>query len=277
MPRTHLDTGTATDLLIYEYFENENRYERVTCADQEWIVQDWDGERYVIHFTNNFSKKHLYTFSKRTHEVQVAAYYEWLNGGSDPARNWEKAEHQRLHSKLETSSRNRIEPFDMSKCSGCGHSGMHHLSYDSTARTGGACSAGTCTCPHFYRYEDVRDAIGKAENNVLAGASTKKNSCIILNWVPKSEFESVVCQSIQAHEKRPGWSRGDPLALSPGDEVVLRWDFGVKRKGAVIFVDLRSTATDLFTQYQGCEVKARKTDTDWGVQTYEIFHWEGMF
>lgn len=276
MPRTHLDTGTAADLLIYKYFSGDNRHERVTCADQKWIVRDWDGECYVIRFSNNFSKKHLYTFSKRTHEVQVAAYYEWLNGGQDPARNWEKAEHQRMQNKLELASRSRIQALDTAKCSYCGHAGSNHIGYDAATRTGGACSSGTCTCPNFYRYEDIRSAIGKAENNVLAGMPTRKNSCIILNWVPKTEFEDVVCKSIQAHEKPPGWKRGDPLALSRGDEVILEWDFGVKRKGAVVFVDLRPSATDLFTQYQGCKVKARKTDTDWGVQTFEIFHWEDM-
>lgn len=277
MPHTHLDTGTAADLLIYEYFEGDDRHERVTCADQKWIVQDWDGERYEVRFANNFSKKHLYTFSKRTHEVQVAAYYEWLNGGSEPSKNWEKAEHQRLQNKLELSSRTRMKATDANRCSYCGHTGANHLNYDATTRTGDDCSAAGCTCPHFYRYEDIRDAIGKTENNVLAGASTKKNSCIILNWVPKSEFENIVCQSIQAHEKPDGWSRGDPLALSVNDEVTLTWDFGVKRLGAVVFVDLRATATDLFRKYQGCKVKARKTATDWGVQTFEIFHWEDMF
>ncbi|MGD1924885.1 MAG: DUF2934 domain-containing protein [Paracoccaceae bacterium] len=278
----HLDTGTAADLLNYQFYTDASgaqRLERVATSDQQWIVQDWDGERYVIKFANNFSKKHIYTMTKREDEVREAAYYAWENAGKtgDTSDHWRSGEHERLDNKLETASRSRIKANTTSRCSYCGHAGTNHAGYNAGTRTGGVCSTGGCGCTQFYRYEDIRTAMGKTIASPLTGAETKRNTCIVMNWVPKSEFETVVCKSIQAVEKPSGWAKRDPLAKAVGDTFHLRWDFGPARMGAVVHVDLRPTAVQTFTQFQGCEVSARKTHTDWGVQTYEIYHFVGQF
>lgn len=281
----HLDTGTAADLLNYQFYTDTHgaqRLERVATSAQQWIVQDWDGERYIIKFNSNFSKKHLYTMSKREDEVREAAYYAWENAGKtgESGDHWRSGEHQRLDNKLVTSSRNRVKPNpgDSNKCSYCGHSITHHPG-------NGPCTFGSCNgCTGFYRYDTLRTQQGKTISNPLSGASTKINTCIVMNWVPKSEFETVVCRSIQAVEK-PGaatnpqnrdWVKGDPLAKSVNDQFHLRWDFGPSRLGAVVQVNLTGSAPVL-TRLQGCEVNAKKTHSAWGVQTYEINHWVTQF
>jgi hypothetical protein len=63
----HLNTGTAADLLSFEDFNHLSKGKKITrcaTADQEWLIKDWDGELYLIKFDKNFSKKHLFIFSK---------------------------------------------------------------------------------------------------------------------------------------------------------------------------------------------------------------------
>ncbi len=265
----HLDTGTGADLLSFEKYLDATlggeRLTRVATADEQWVVSDWDGETYFVRFDKNFSKKHLATFSKDRKRTEEAAYYAWLNSGksADAGKNWEKAEHQLLTEKM-TGTADARAVAGMCKC---GHRYNRHPG-------GGACTQHGCTCPKFVTpFADARITAGKPTDNPLAGVQTQRTTFIVLNWVPRDAFESVVVQSIQAHEKPTGWKRGDALAKAVGDEVVLKWDFGPQRVGAVIQAHV-GTPPSGWGRKQGCYVKAKKTATDWGKQTWMIFHME---
>jgi len=265
----HLDTGTGADLLSYEKYVDTTtgleRLTRVATASEEWVVRDWDGEVYYIRFDLNFSKKHLATFSKDRERTEKEAYFAWLNSGKTrgAGENWQAAEHRMMLEKMATTAQNRAVA---GQCQ-CGHPFNRHPG-------GNACTVPGCGCAKFTTpFGASRTAAGKPTENPLAGAQTNRTTFILLNWVPKGEFESVVVQSIQAHEKPTGWRRGDPLAKAAGDEAVLRWDFGPARIGAVVQSQV-GVAPNLWGRKQGCYVKARKTATDWGKQTWKIFHME---
>jgi hypothetical protein len=102
------------------------------------------------------------------------------------ALNWQRAELQLLHGKIEKSVANRA---NVSRCK-CGHSFNRHPG-------GGACNHPGCGCATFATdYAAARQYVHKPTVNPIAGQATKKNTCIILNWIPRNEFEDVVVKSI---------------------------------------------------------------------------------
>jgi len=278
-----LNTSTAADLLTYESFHhvsrNMERLTRVATADQEWVVRDWDGEQYCIKFEKNFSKKHLFTFSKDIEKTKVQAATEAAKPGQagKDAENWHNAEIELLKSKIAKN----VDKRAISVMCSCTHAFNRH------SLPGPACNL--CACAAFATpYKLARKFVGKPTEDPLSGASTTRNSCIILNWVPKAEFEDVVVQSIQAQEKPHGWAKGQPLAVTaapPGSPApvvaaatkTLRWDFGLARRGAIILA-VRTAAGPPpvynYTNFQGCWVKAKKIGTSVGKQTWEVFHME---
>jgi len=281
-------TGTAADLLDYKEFHhvsaNAERLTRVATADQEWIVKDWDGEIYIIKFNANFSKKHLFTFAKDQEKVKTKASQIKAGGsvGTDE-QNWHDAEMELLKNKIVKNLDKRAVA---NRCD-CGHLFNAHLQVNPTPpppNVPGACNTCGGTCAKFATpYGIARTYVGKTTHDPLAGATTTRNTCIILNWVPKADFEQVVVQSIQAHEKPVGWAKGNALAVpvagvTPVSVTAatreLRWDFGPSRVGAVIVAHKPGGGVPTYTNFQGCWVKAKKIGTDVGKQTWEIFHME---
>ncbi len=290
------NTGTGADLLSYrEYVDatGEHRLTRVATCDEKWVVSDWDGETYYVTFANNFSKKHLATFSKSRESNEVAAYYAWLEstrGGTElaPHEAWERGEHHMAESKMQQTLTNRRPNV---RCR-CGHRYNQHA-HRGPGQPKGACSVGGCGCARYTSpYAEARINAGKAlednafahdagptpnsaNRNPLAGATTNRNTFILLNYVPRDTFKEVVVRSLQAVEKPPGWSKGDPLAKARHDEAELKWDFGPAHLGAVVQMQVAGNPPVFtMTKMRGCWVKARKTATDWGKQTWEIFHME---
>lgn len=286
MPQKQLNTGTGADLLTYETVQhvtkNVERLTRVATANQEWVVKDWDGETYFIKFDKNFSKKHLFTFSKDTEKTQAEAHNQAAKPGQQgkDEENWHKAEMALLYNKIAKNINNRA----VADMCACGHklSPKHmHPNPAGAGKVPGACKDAACMaanppCAGFATpYGVAREYVGKPTYDPLSGAKTSKNSCIILNWVPKAEFEQVVVKSIQAFEKPPGWKKGDALSVAVGAEQSLKWDFGPARNGAIVLADHTNAANPAHTNYRGCYVKARKVGSDVGKQTWEIFHMEG--
>jgi len=279
MATAHLGTGTAADLLTFEKFNHLERGERLTrvaTANQDWIVQDWDGEKYVVKFTNNFSKKHLFTFSKKVEKTKAKAELEAQKPGQagQDAENWRKAEYALLLDKI-------IKNLDKRAVAGvcnCTHQYTRHLhpNVPPPGKHPGPCL--DCACAGFATpYGLARRYVHKPTEDPLSGASTTKNTCLILNWVPREEFERVVVQSIQAEEKPPGWTRGHNLAVpvgpGPASEKHLKWDFGLARRGAIIVAQKNVAAgTFTFTNFQGCWIGARKIGSEIGKQTWEVYH-----
>jgi hypothetical protein len=288
-----LKTGTGADLLKFKEFHhvsaNAERLTRVATADLEWLVKDWDGELYVVKFNANFSKKHLFTFSKSIEKTKLKASQEAAKPGQagKDAENWHNAEIELLKGKIVKNLDKRA----VANMCNCGHPFNAHLSPNPApppANVLGACT--TCVaptpCAAFQTpYGLARKYVGKPTHDPLAGATTTRNTCIILNWVPKSEFEEVVVKSIQAHEKPVGWTKGNALAVPVAGATaasvtaatrVLKWDFGPSRVGAIIVAQIHpgGVPAPVFNNFKGCYVKAKKIATDMGKQTWEIFHME---
>lgn len=280
MHTTHSSTGTAADYLTYQKYTDPHGQEaltRVATSSEEWIFGDWDAEKYTIKFDKNFSKKHLFTFSKTTE-----------NDGDDNKK------HQSLYHKIESVLNVRS---NIQICKKCRHPRNKHQT-GSGAPT--ACKvdlppvlpalvATKCGCtPYeemggadvhaYFRWKAGKPAHETERHNVLGGAATTKNTCIVLNYVPKTEFEAVVVASIRAHEKPPGWKRGDNLAVpvpavGPKVQKELVWDFGEARRGVIVDAELGKDP-GTWTKHRRCTVKAEKIATAVGWQTWRIFHFE---
>jgi hypothetical protein len=290
-PVTRQQTGTAADLVKYETFHdvsaNVDRLTRMSTANQDFIVRDWDGETYVIKFDANFAKKHLFTFSKKQNVTIATAQAEAAKPGQagKDAENWHNAEIQLLENKIVSNLTNR----NVADTCNCGHKfsprHLHPAPPPPGKKVPGPCTQAGCGCAAFQTpYGLTRSTIGKPTADPLTGAKTSRNTCIILNWVPKHEFEDVVVQSIQAVEKAPdaggaAWKKGDnlrvPVALNKDDAAgqrELKWDFTSARIGVIINATLNPGAAPTYANFQGCWVKARKIATSIGTQTWEIFH-----
>lgn len=294
----------AGKLLTYRTFTHtpsgKERLTREATANQEWVFQASGGKKFTIKFANNFSKKHLFTYSKKTANVGLLAYYIWEQSGKPEGKdteNWLKAEQVALNQKLEKTLEHRAEKtlctcghmLALHVCKTCSHPRAKHLtgSGNPTAckelkgdgspcactpldeKCGGA--GGTpCTCAGFSStvgaYATSRTASGKGDNP-LAGAGTEKNTSLVLSMIPKADFEKVVVDSIKAVET-------DAFSWATNDDKELKWDFGASRKGCIVQVDL-SQSSDAWGKLQGVWVKAKKlslaTATD---HVYQVFHME---
>ena len=269
MATKYQSTGTATDYLGYKDYTDTAGYDyidRLPSLQQEWVFGDWDGEKYIIKFDKNFSKKHLFTFEKKKDNIEQAAYYisKSSNSKSD-SENWQQAEHELLEKNIAYKLTCRTTAGR--KCV-CGHPFAKHPSAGVCTQTGCTTCAGFVTA-----YGLARRNAGRPDEDPLQGMSTSRNTCIVLNYIPKIEFESVVIGSICAHEKPPGWTRGQNLHKSVGDSVVLRWDFGAARLGVIIQAD-NNQPTSAWTKLQGVHVSAKKTATAVGWQGWDVHHLE---
>lgn len=276
MEKYHSSTGTAADFVTYNRYHDSAGYDylsRVATASEEWIFGDWDGEKYSIRFDKNFSKKHLFTFSKKT---------EWA---ADDGKK-----HESLYNKLEQVLNVRS---NIRVCADCGHRLEKHQTGSkqwtnckqpiaAATMTGAPLLCGCRAGQPGQSFKDIagsdvnayfRWKSGKPDHDVLGGAYTDKNSAIVLNYVPKAEFEAVVVASIRAHEKPSGWKRGDPLSVPVGQQRLLEWDFGPARNGVIVTATV-GTDPSTWPRHQKCAVKAEKTWTFQGWQTWKIFHLE---
>jgi hypothetical protein len=263
-------TGTAADLLHFDIInhvtKNCEALTRVSTANETWMVKDWDGEVYAIKFDSNFSKKHLYTFSKKTdNTAQKAAQLSATSGKTD-AENWHDAEEELLKGKIAKALDKRA----VANVCACGHLFNQHPPPNRTTCNGAGCGCTGYATP----YGIARKYVGKPTYDPYAGMPTPKNTCIILNWVPKTEFEDVVVKSIQALEKPAGWVVGQPLAVAVGDAACLKWDFGPARKGVVLVATKVGANVTYAPPFQGCWVSAKKTASEFGKQTWQIYHME---
>jgi hypothetical protein len=278
----------------------QQKYTRMATADMTWVIKKTNLITYKIQFDKNFSKKHLFTFSKKA-ERNAKDIADLMMSGLDFDEAWEKVEFGYLQAKITAVLGHRAIG-DI--CGYCGHPFNKHKPVGRSPAPGStpACACieiksdrSLCGCTTFKSaYQIAREQKGKGDNP-LAGARTTKNSCIILGMVPRSEFEDVVIKSIQnaqphsvqPHRAQPhpgphrGPQRGRPNPAPPpptqpqvSDEYVLTWDFGQHRNGAIIIVE--STAVGFkFRAYRGCKVMAKKLQTtEVDTEAWQIFHME---
>jgi len=298
--KTH--QNTASELLKYQQYQRqlpggntEPAWTRFSSANQDFEVAEAGGRRYLIKFMANFSKKHLATFSKKEARTQAAAYYHSLEPGQKGKDddNWRHAQKQLLDEKI-------LKILDIRNplCT-CGHkkrpkvavpltTGHLEINHNNvgrcqdTATPPGGGAAGPCPCQAFQaaqsNFEARRTALGKPDVNPLVGAAANQSSCIVLNWIPKSEFTLVVGNSIQTAEAAWGQTHnGAPIPNSPqghGGLTNLKWEFP-NRPGAVRHAQDGVIDLDNGTW---CKVGARKQAGGPPGITAEwtIVHWVGQ-
>lgn len=218
----------------------------MSTPNQDFEVAEAAGTRYLIKFSANFAKKHLATFSKKEARTQMAAYYRSQQPGQQgkDEENWNAAQKQLLDEKIL-----KILEIRNPVCT-CGHLRKPNISAMATTghSNAGACkhtvtplggAPGPCPCPTYTaapsNFVARRTALGKPTANPLAGQPANQSSCIVLNWIPKSEFTLAVGNSIRTAEATYAAAHGGaaiPNTPAGGDLVHLRWSFP-GRPGAV--------------------------------------------
>lgn len=311
---------TARDLVAHESYTvtgtGASELTRKSCAHQEWVFgATTGGHEFMIRFDKNFFKKHLFTYSKKTDVVANRARELWEAAGKPPGRDlefWVQAETEKLFNKLTKSTSARSEAkmcrhckkfFNVHICSGCNHTmDLHinsHGNRKNCAHVGCGCLIAhpvTFDCPtggtQFVAstgdYANQRGAKGKPDANPLAGAQTHRNTCLILDRIPMTDFKTVLISALEALETPAFTWPTDPLVpvngpVPPnyhgpaGKEV--HWDFGATRLGCVIKVDL-SQDPSTWVKKQGMKVsmvKSGSADLGHGRRQYQYFayHFNG--
>ncbi len=259
--------GTAAELLHYQPYTNKQTSEvgwsRWASAKENFeIVQD-SKTKYLLKFDNNFAKKHLVTITKK--ELSIEADTAKKEGGS-PEENVKAAQKTLLDQKIVRilNARNREDD-----CT-CGH--PRFTSDDGKVKghsNSGKSCYGCSTCTKYKpSYKLNRQAAGKPTSDPLKGAGAGESTCLVLNWIPLTEFQTIVSKSI---------SSVDPDGkLAVGSEKHLKWDFGSGRMGAIR--SAKKGAVDPEPKQTWVVVGAKKVANDATkfAATWQINHWENQ-
>lgn len=241
-PQYRIHQNTAAELIHYAPYNKplpgggtEQCWTRFATANEEWNIAAAGGQRFLIKFDKNFSKKHLATFSKKDWATEKE---KWLQsqqpGQRTDEENWNRAQKQLLENKVL-----RILGIRNPQCT-CGHF-QKAPDPAQVATTGhsnsGNCKHAGCACPGFVAvaspYVASRTAKGKLDVNPLLGATTNQSSCIVLNWIPKNEFENAVAASILAVDPTNVLPDSAPFPYTHATPFIhLTWSFP-GRAGAV--------------------------------------------
>ena len=258
--------GASTDL---------DGFSRVAVGSEEWSISDSGGVLYKIKFDNNFAKKHLFTYTKKkanTEEIekQVA---EKVKAGDKrtPEMIREEANEHYLMEKIKKNLNNRSVA---ATCTHCSHDRGAHYTKSGVNPAADGCKeclkAGktkATSCKTFDTdYNIKRKAkLGAGSFNPLAGAPTPVNGCIVMNKVPKGDFDKALVSGIKA-----GTAHGKP------GQTLVKLDFGATRKGSVIKIDATDASKPpVTTNYQGCYLLAEKGSASTAKnQIWTILHME---
>ena len=272
---------TAASLLHYQAYtkpgSKEVSWTRFASANEEFNITAVGGNKYLIKFESNFSKKHLATFSKKDSKLKAAIADLTLKApkGTKEEEILAAAQIQLLDAKILKILQVRGGPEDTDLCARCNHPRKNNPIGTGHSKTG-ACQVSGCTkCVGGFltAYVSGRTKEGKPEVNPLAGSPASESSCIVLNLIPKNEFEQAVGASILTVDAK------NELADTPTTKgsalVTLKWNFGSSRAGAVRHA--KNGAVDM-ANGTWCEVGARKTKGGpTGIAaTWTIVHWEGQ-
>lgn len=230
----------------YTGTDGQKHKTRVPTANMQWIVKATDNKNYYIKFTNNFAKKHLFTYTKK--KIEPKDQLEANN-----AKFLKQAKHRTV------DEQGRL-------CKTCGHEEKRHKTGSGNPA---ACKEpkpsgpdGKCGCTNFqpdHRYLEKRKAQHKPFENPLAGATTAKTTYIVMNEIPKDRFEKVLVDSIT----------GAITDWAANTEKHLTWNFD--KLGAVITVDISQQPKD-WAKAKGVEIGVKNITSDQTKPTFEVFH-----
>ena len=263
-PHYKIHENTAAEFIHYQSYNKplgngatEQCWTRYSTANEEWNIAAAGGQRFLINFDKNFSKKHLATFSKKEWATEKE---KWLQsqqpGQRTDEENWNRAQKQLLDNKIL-----KILGVRNPRCV-CGH---YQKSLDpapaAVAVNGhsnnGNCKHAGCGCAGFAAapstYVASRTAKAKPDVNPLVGASTNQSSCIVLNWIPKNEFEAAVAASILAVDPTNVLPDSAPVPYTHATPFIhLTWSFPT-HPGAVRHAQNGTVDVDTGTWVQlGC-------------------------
>lgn len=281
---------TARDLVAYKNYTptgtTDTKPTRKLTLDQEWVFGATGGVNLMIKFENNFFKKHLFTYSKKTAEVSQIAYDLSKAAGDPPGKEfdfWLQAELTKLNQKLRKALEHRAEKYKCTcghyqvshHCTTCHHEEIKHKTgsgnptackHNTSAVVGVTtpcacnvhafrCEIAGCACTAFVdagvtgTYGAQRSASGKGPDNPLQGAATQLNTCIILDRITMENFKQVVIGSFENAETAAfNW----PL----NTQKHLTWNFGVAN--CIVNASLGQDST-AWTTGSSVQVLAEKT------------------
>ena len=221
-PNYSIHANTAAELLHYTSYQKPNAdgtseacWSRFASADENFNVADVAGKRYLIQFDKNFSKKHLCTFSKKEWKTDTEAYLQSMQPGQagQDSENWNRAQLQLLNNKILRTLGIRSGLSADVACSICHHPKKNVVlaGVPTGHSNAGNCQVPGCLCTGYQSaYSQARTDKNKPEANPYAGASASQSSCIVLNWIPKNEFEAAVARAIVV---------ADPTGIVPATAV----------------------------------------------------------
>jgi len=208
-PDYKIHANTAAELLHYRPYDKpklgggtEQCWTRFATADENFNVVAGDGSQFLVKFDMSFSKKHLVTFSKKEWRTEEE---KWLQskqpGQRTDEENWNNAQKQLLDNKILKTLGICSGKGAAVNCKTCGHPksnnppGSGHSANPANPR----CMVNGCACVAYVsRYVEERRDEGKPDIDPYVGKSGQESTCIVLNWIPKSEFIRVVGDSITA-------------------------------------------------------------------------------
>jgi hypothetical protein len=277
--------NTAASLLHYQSYTKPGTtdlsWTRFASANEEFNVASAGGNKFLIKFHANFSKKHLATFSKKEWRTAGEAWLQSQQQGQQgkDAENWQRAQKQLMDNKILKTLGIRSGKADEAKCKRCGHPKSNipdksgHSSKTGLCQVPG-CDGVTCVGGYLSTYVEGRKDENKPLHDPYEGASGQDSSCIVLNWIPLNEFELAVGNSIVAAD--PGNALPDsPLPYTHATPFIhLTWTFN-GRAGAVRHAKNGAVDVDNGTW---CEVGAFKaTGGPPGITaTWIVGHWYKM-
>lgn len=295
------DSSSLIEREPYTDSAGVKRLTRVPEASVEWQISAKNAKTYLISFDKNFSKKHLYTSTKKDDKVQAEAKKLWEAASQDERNAWwwqgwwwsyptelvEQAQKTLDEAKFKKQLGHR-SALEGDVCTACGHPEKSHKTGSGAwcnckfvMPTGSQCG---CTVGAGFAsrnpYAEKRTAQGKPTADPLAGARTNVNTIVLLNKIPLATLKNTISDAIIAKEAAltlagTTWAQGK-VGLDADCEHI-RLDFGASLKGCVLQVKADQDYDD-WDEFQGVEVAVKNLhSTDPKKPRYAIVHMHDKF
>jgi len=286
MPLKIGDSQSSRTLVPYVKYNAPKNLTLDTRADEstiEWSISVSGGVTYLIRFSQNFSKKHLHTSTKKLEHVQ--AEYDQLGHIKDDDARWaaaqEAADEKKFHRQLAHRSLNE------QRCKTCNHPISDHpgsgkcmrktqtLGFHGQMKNGKPVKSmkeNECTCTAYLApYAEKRRDQGKPTINPLLGATAQTNDLIWLDRIPRAHFEKVIQESLRkrynAVVPNPGWD-------AKGEHI--EWDFGPANRGCILKFATGTRLADAKAQGHSCvEVLITLDNKDATRPIFTVCHLDG--
>jgi hypothetical protein len=296
-----VDSSSLIERDPYTDSTGVKRLTRVPEASVEWQISAKNAKTYIISFEKNFSKKHLYTSTKKNDKVQAEAKNLWEAASAEDKKKWwwqgwwysyppelvERAQKTLDEAKFKKQLGHR-SALEGDVCTACGHPEKSHKTgsgvwcnckFAVPANAGGLCGCAVgAALVSRNPYAEKRTAQGKPTADPLAGARAPVNTVLLLNKIPVSKLKEVISDAIIAKEAALAlaaktWAEGKVGLELDCEHVDL--DFGAALKGCVLQVTANQ-AFDDWDEHRGVKVSVKNLHSaDVKKPRYAIVHMNG--